>query len=164
MTMAEDSSMPELFLGEWRKYEAGLAAALAPLSREQLALRAAPHLLSIGELAQHIVAVRAYWFHGLLGEGDEAVAAYAIWDEPGAPARDAAELRHGLEASWTLMAEALTRWTPAELRQTFASERDGRAIQLSRAWVVWHVLEQNLHHGGELTVTLNQYGIAAPDL
>ena len=162
--MAEDRATLELFLGEWWKYEANLVAALAPLSLEQLALRAAPHLLSIGELAQHIVAVRAYWFHGLLGEGDEALAGYAAWDEPGAPARDAVELRRGLEASWALMAEALARWTPADLRHSFASERDGRPIQLSRAWVVWHVLEQNLHHGGELAVTLNQYGLAAPDL
>jgi uncharacterized damage-inducible protein DinB len=164
MTMSEDRPVLELFLEEWRKYEAGLAAALALLSREKLALRAAPHLLSVGELAQHIIAVRAYWFHGLLGEGDEAVGAYAAWDETGAQPRDAAELGRGLEASWTLMAEALARWTPAELRQTFASERDGRPVHLSRAWVVWHVLEQNLHHGGELTATLNQFGLAAPDL
>ena len=162
--MTDDQSTLTTFYREWKKNHDTLKAALAPLTAAQLQLRAAPNLLSLGQLAQHIIAVRVYWFHGLLGEGGEDVAAYALWDEPDAPAREAAELLQGLEASWALMAEALARWTPADMQQTFPYESGGSVAQLSRSWVVWHVLEQNLHHVGEMTITLNRHGLQAPDL
>src|SRR5215813_2081641 len=44
---------------DWQTYQSELSKALAPLSSEQLALRAAPHLRSIGELARHMIAARA---------------------------------------------------------------------------------------------------------
>jgi uncharacterized damage-inducible protein DinB len=135
-----------------------------PLTSEQLQLRAAPHLLSVGQLAQHIVAVGVFWFNGLLGEGGADVADYALWDELDAPARTAAELVDGLDTNWQLMAEALARWTPADMQKTFPYESNGNTAQLSRSWVVWQVLEQNLHHGGELTITLNMHGLQALDL
>jgi uncharacterized damage-inducible protein DinB len=141
-----------------------LQVALAPLTAGQLQLRAAPHLLSVGQLAQHIIAVRVYWFNGLLGEGDDAIADYALWDGPEAPPRTAAELVDGLDLTWQLMAGALARWSPADRQQTFTYESDGNTTQLSRSWVIWHVLEQNLHHVGEITVTLGMHGLPAPDL
>jgi uncharacterized damage-inducible protein DinB len=41
---------------------------------------------------------------------------------------------------------------------------DGKIVDLSRAWVVWHVLEHDLHHGGELSLTLGMHGLQAPDI
>ena len=55
----------------WQTYQSELSKALALLSLEQLDLRAAPHLHSIGELACHIIAVRAGWYHDILREGRE---------------------------------------------------------------------------------------------
>jgi uncharacterized damage-inducible protein DinB len=164
--MATANPTLEVLFDEWQLNQEQLKVVLAPLSAEQLQLRAAPSVLSVGQLAQHIIAVRVYWFNGFLGEGegDEAVAEYALWDEPGAPARTAAELLEGLDSSWRLMTEAVSRWTAADLQQTFPHERDGQTLQRSRTWVIWHVLEQNLHHNGELTVTLNMYGLPGLDL
>jgi uncharacterized damage-inducible protein DinB len=56
------------------------------------------------------------------------------------------------------MGDCLARWSPADMRQTFGSEEDGEA---SRAWAVWHVLEHDLHHGGEISLTLGMHGIDA---
>ena len=47
------------------------------------------------------------------------------------------------------------------MRQTFRDEWDGKSIDLSRAWVVWHVMEHDLHHGGELSLTLGMHGLPA---
>ena len=52
-------------------------SALAPLSLDQLALSAAPNLRSIDELACHIIAVRAGWFHEVLDEGAEDFGAFS---------------------------------------------------------------------------------------
>lgn len=34
-------------------------------------------------------------------------------------------------------------------------------IEVSRIWVVWHVLEHELHYGGELLLTLDIHGFPA---
>ena len=38
---------------------------------------------------------------------------------------------------------------------------NGHTSSKSRAWVVWHVLEHDLHHGGEVSLTLGVHGIPA---
>ena len=45
----------------WHTYQIKMVAALEPLSAEQLALRAAPALRSIGEMVTHMIGARARW-------------------------------------------------------------------------------------------------------
>ena len=124
----------------WQTYQQKLIEALAPLSAEQLALRAAPSLRSIEQLARHIVSVRAGWFHRFLGEGGDDFGALATWDAPDSPVRSASELVEGLTATWRVMQEALARYTPADLQETIERERRGQTVRLTRGWVVWHLL------------------------
>jgi uncharacterized damage-inducible protein DinB len=104
--MAEDNFTLTTFYTSWKEYQDPIKGAIAPLTAEQLELRAAPHLRSIGENALHIIGCRAFWFTNFLGE-------------------------------------------------------DGQEVDLSRAWVVWHVLEHDLHHGGELSLTLGMHRLPA---
>jgi len=160
--MAEDDVTLTTFYTQWKAYQEHIKESIAPLTAEQLALRAAPNLRSIGENAAHIVGCRAGWFTHVLGEdGGAEVKAIASWDEPGAPARSAAELVQALDGTWQLMADCLARWSPADMRQTFPDDWDGEQVYLSRAWIVWHVLEHDLHHGGELSFTLGMHGLPA---
>lgn len=148
----------------WQAYQARLSEVLAPLTPEHLALRAAMHLRSIDELACHIISVRAGWFHNILGEGDDAFGSFHEWDQPDTPARNARDLVNGLAATWQVMQEALARSTPASLAEVVTGERKGRTFAYKRGWVVWHVLEHDLHHGGEIGYSLGMYGLKAPDL
>jgi uncharacterized damage-inducible protein DinB len=164
--MAEDNFTLATFYTQWKAYQEHIKESIAPLTAEQLALRAAPNLRSIGENAAHIVGCRAGWFTFTLGEDSDAdVKAIASWDEPDTPARSAAELVQALDKTWQLMAACLARWSPAEMQQTFVEARpddwDGEQPSLSRAWIVWHVLEHDLHHGGELSFTLGIHGLPA---
>lgn len=59
------------------------------------------------------------------------------------------------------MADCLTRWSPANMQQTFPDDWNGKIVQLSRAWIVWHVLEHDLHYGGEISLTLGMHGLQA---
>ncbi len=159
--MAEDDFTLTTFYTSWQAYQDRLQAAVAPLTAEQLALRAAPGLRSIGENVAHIIGCRVGWFTETLGEDASADVAEVRWDEPGGPALSAAELVRGLDLSWQLMADCLARWSPADMQQTFPDDWDGEQVQLSRAWIVWHVLEHDLHHGGEVSLTLGMYGLGA---
>jgi uncharacterized damage-inducible protein DinB len=152
------------FYDSWKQYQEHIKQAIAPLTAEQLALRAAPGLRTIGEIVCHIIGTRVGWFHGFLGEGGDEIAPFDTWDASDAPARSAAELIHGLDVTWRFMADALAGWSPADLQKTFPQERRSGHYDLSRSWVVWHVLEHDLHHGGEVSLTLGMHGLQAPDL
>src|SRR6185436_17197412 len=98
----------------WDTYQALLIKALAPLSSEELALRVAPHLRSVGEIVAHIISGRVSNFL-VMGEAGAELAPLEQWDIPGAPLRSAAELVTGLELTWQMIQTALVRWTVADL-------------------------------------------------
>jgi uncharacterized damage-inducible protein DinB len=164
--MPEDSGTIAPFYSGWRHYQELLVAALGPLSDEQLALSAAPNLRPIWLLAAHIIAARVWWFHRVLGEGSSDLAPLQAWDDDGQPPRNASELVSGLDATWRLIEDCLARWTPAELDATSSRPRPHpRANEmLTRRWILWHILEHDLHHGGEVSLTLGIFGLPAPDL
>jgi uncharacterized damage-inducible protein DinB len=160
--MAEDNFTLTTFYDNWKEYQTHIKAAIAPLTSEQLALEAAPHLRTVGQLALHIIGCRAGWFTYTMGEdwGPEAKA-YTEWDERGATVPTAAELAEGLDRTWQGMANCLARWNDDDMRKTFEDDWDGKIVHLSRAWIVYHVMEHDLHHGGELSLTLGMHGIPA---
>lgn len=176
--MSNDNFTLTAFYTSWKAYQDHIEEALAPLTAEQLALRAAQGLRSIGENALHIIGCRMFWFTEFLGEdGGEEMNVYSRWNEAalGAPysswnevalalggaAPSGTELAQGIKRTWQLMADRLARWTPADMQETFPDDGDGAPVEVSRAWVVWHVLEHDLHHGGELSLTLGMHGIPA---
>ena len=164
--MAEDNFTLTTYYTIWKEYQEHIKGAIAPLTAEQLALRAAPHLRSVGENAMHIIGTRIGWFIQILGEefGEE-MSAYLKRNEvalrQGAPVPTAAELAQGLDLTWQLIADCLARWSSPDMQQTFPDEWDGKQVYLSRAWIVGHVMEHDMHHGGELSFTLGMHGVPA---
>lgn len=69
--MTEDYTTLAPFYKGWDVYQQHLTRAIAPLSPDQLALRVAPHLWSIGMIATHIIVTRVGWFHLLMGAGTD---------------------------------------------------------------------------------------------
>jgi uncharacterized damage-inducible protein DinB len=163
--MSDDTRNALAYQG-WENYQELLIKALAPLTSEQLAYRPAPHLRSIGENVRHIIGARARWCHQVLELGDEAFAALGRWDRRDAPERSAAELVSGLRDSWQVLSDALRGWTPADLDYTIPNtdREPGEPEMFTRQWVIWHLIEHDLHHGGEISQLLGIHGLAAPDL
>ena len=148
----------------WHAYQALLIKALTPLLSDHLALRVAPTLRSVEETATHMIGARARWFYQLMGQGGEEFALLGTWDRPDMPIRSAAELVEGLETTWQGMQAAITRWTPADWQQTYPGEEADEPATITRAWVIWHLVEHDLHHGGEIALTLGMHGLEAPAL
>ncbi len=160
---ANTISLTHFYKG-WDVYQQHLVTAITPLTSAQLTLRSAPHMWSVGMLATHIVATRASWFHRWMGEGGPEMALIDEWDERSEPTRPAAELVAGLESTWQMIQQALAHWTPADLAQEFQNPYVAGKPARSRQWIIWHLLEHDLHHGGELSLTLGMHGVAALDL
>lgn len=152
------------FYAGWANYQRLLVTALAPLTPEQLAALDSPQQRPVWLLAAHVVAARVGWFQGWMGEGDASLAPYDTWDEEGEPPRTAAELITGLEATWALIEGCLARWTPAMLDDPFTRQRSSGPVTRTRQWIIWHVIEHDLHHGGEISLTLSAQGLTGSDL
>jgi len=119
-------------------------------------------------VAQHLVADRVWWFQLWMAQGSPELAPIVHWD-PADPVEQAPltapELVAGLEATWRMIEDALNRWTTADLAQVFQPPAAiGQAMQAafgerSRRWIIWHVLEHEMLHTGELSLALGSYGL-----
>jgi uncharacterized damage-inducible protein DinB len=70
----------------------------------------------------------------------------------------------GLQEIWQVMEEALARWTVADLEQIYGGDWRGEPYRLTKQYALWHLIEHDLHHGGEIFLTLGMHGIRTPDL
>jgi uncharacterized damage-inducible protein DinB len=197
-SQTEDQRSLSLFYKGWDAYQQHLVAAIVPLTAEQLALRGSPENWSVGMIATHIVADRAWWFHARMGEGSADLTSLELWAlgvcEAGVdPFHTAAELVDGLEKTWQLIQHTLARLTPADLEQVYPPLDDAGRVRhaeqvepalqpfaqmwvdaarlsgevrpaISLQWIIWHVLEHDIHHGGEISSILGAHGLVAVDL
>ena len=163
------------FYEGWATHQALVIEALRDLTPAQLELRTAPHQWAVWQLAGHVAGSRAYWFHDVLGEGDRSTRDLfrvdsttvpdlpledAGWEDDEDHPRSARELVDGLRRTWSLVDDCLRRWTAEDL--------DGSVVRPERThhrgWVVWHVMEHDLHHGGEISQILGSNGLSGLDL
>jgi uncharacterized damage-inducible protein DinB len=158
----DQALLPTIFRG-WHDFQSLLIVALQPLSTEQLAQRYAPGLRSVGMIATHMIGARARWFYLGFEEGGTDFKTMGNWDRRGARARSAAELVGGLERTWEGMHAAIARWTPEQWAETFPGE-EGEPEIITRQWVIWHLIEHDLHHGGEISQTLGANGLKGLNL
>ena len=148
------------FYKGWDSYQALLIKAIAPLSSEELALRAAPHLRSVGENVAHLISGRVSNFL-VLGEAGTEMIPFEQWDIPGAPLKSAIELVNGLESTWQMIQIALVRWTEADLEDVFVDGEGEQAPRLTRQSIIWSTIKHDLHHGGEISLTLGVHHVEA---
>ena len=151
------------FYTGWDAYQTLLVKAIAPLSSDQLALRVAPHLRSVGENVAHIISGRVSNFL-VLGAAGPDIAPLEKWDVDDAPPRSAAELVNGLEASCQMIQTALIHWTPADLQDVFVDGQGEQAPRLTRQWIIWSTIKHDLHHSGEVSLTLGTHQLDGLDL
>jgi uncharacterized damage-inducible protein DinB len=145
----------ELF-SHWEPVRRGLFEALDKVSDEQLAFVPREGLWSLGTVARHIANAEDGWFgYVAIGELDE-------W--PSLVEEDCATV----ESVKKLLAEVHKR-TRAYLATVDAEDLD-RVIrtpwgeELPLRWIVWHVIEHEIHHRGEIFMMLGLMGMEAPEI
>ena len=162
---SQTRSTLDVIYENWRGYHEKLRDCIAPLTNEQLMLQPAARMWPLAQIVQHIISVRAGWFSGTLQDDDQAMNEYmSSWGQRNSPARSGAELARGLDETWAFIEACLQRWTPSDCAKTFPDEWDGQVYQVSRSWVIYHVMEHDLHHGGEVSLILGMNGLQAPNL
>jgi len=69
-----------------------------------------------------------------------------------------------LEATWIGMHQAIARWTEQDWAKTWPGEDDSEPEVITRQWVIWHLIEHDIHHGGEISITLGSHSVPALEL
>ena len=155
--MAEQAFSLTTLRTYWEDYQQRLISTIKPLSSEQLALPVASHQ-TIGELLGHLIGARFWWFHRWMGEVEPPELIKWGSDED---MRNASSLVNAFAVTWRMISPALSRWTAADLQHlvpplaSVAAEESAH----TREWIIWHVLEHEIHHGGELSLALGGHGL-----
>jgi uncharacterized damage-inducible protein DinB len=163
----------------WANHQRLLLDAIGNLTPEQLALRPAPGFWAVWQLASHTAGSRAYWFQEILGEGDPALRDRfrverttvpdlpiedAGWEDDEDHPRGAAEIVDAFHRTWALIDDCLGRWSAEDLAVEFVRRRPSGTRTLTRAWVVWHEVEHDVHHAGEISLILGMHGLPGLEL
>jgi uncharacterized damage-inducible protein DinB len=158
----------------WAGYNTSLIRAIAPLTEEQLAFRAAPGLFSVAEIARHIWCGRLGWFMRMPAPTSEELAATITeWTTDRDGNRNIVEsalptavqsLVRGLEGTWAMIEATLSSWTVVDLQRTYRHTYWGETYAVSRQWTVWRILSHDMHHGGQLSMLLYMQGVEIPEL
>ena len=143
--------------GHWAGVRKGLYQALEALSDEQLGFVPREGLWSLGEVVRHIANAEEGWFR------------YAVTHElEGWPEGYTAD-EYGTVASLQALLAQVHGHTEAYLSTIDAADVD-QVVELpwgpevTLRWVIWHVLEHEIHHRGEIYLMLGLLGLEAPDV
>lgn len=155
----------------WAAHQRLLVDALRRLGDEQLKLSPAPGQWAVWQIASHIAGARAYWLCDVLGDADSALRDRfrveqttvpglpledAGWEDDEAHPRTAEEIVAAIEDTWAAVMTALESGTPETLHAGHPRLDPGE----TRAWVTWHLIEHDVHHGGQISLILGSNGIA----
>lgn len=164
--MTEHAQSIAPFYQGWDTYQQQIVLAIAPLTHGQLRLAAGPGLRPVGMNAAHIASTRAGWLHYVLQVADDRLLEFLEWGDRERPIPPAAELVRALEVTWQVIAEQLATWTIANLDDEFwdTDEQGNPEGPIRRQWVIWHLIEHDVHHGGEISLLLGSHGLPAVDI
>ncbi|HKW58258.1 MAG TPA: DinB family protein [Candidatus Dormibacteraeota bacterium] len=152
----------------WADHNKLLVKTIAPLGDEDLLLSAGEGLWNVRMLACHIVAARAWWFGSWMGEGDDELRRLVTMDDDSEAERpDATKICNALEKSWGDVCACLEKWTADDLDAKFQRPKPNAAGERpwrDRRFILWHVAEHDVHHGGEISLTLGMHGRPGLDM
>jgi uncharacterized damage-inducible protein DinB len=143
------------YFDHWYRIWSDLMVVVDSLHDEQLSFRPADsYERDVGDILRHIIALEQGWIHFVIRRS-----------LPAWPQIEAAELS-GVAAIKAEMQRVhqetmdyLVSLPVEEFDRIVLTPEDGTA---KLGWILWHVLEQQIHHRGELFICLSMLGIPRP--
>ncbi len=145
------------FFDHWNTVHRDLLRAVAMLKDEQLAFRPAPaYGRSVGGILRHVINLEQGWIHFVIRRDLPA------WPPEGDPSGPSvAALREDLERSHKATMAYLATVPVEDFNRIVQVPDDGTP---KMGWILWHVLEQIIHHRGELFLCLSLLGMERPKI
>jgi len=142
---------PEEFYAHWKQIRTGLLATMDQFQDEELHYKPFEGAWSVGEILLHIANAEQGWFrYAMTGEFDEWPSGHTLENYP------------TFESIKALLKE-VHDWTEAAIAGLSIDDYQ-KVIELPwdekihLSWIIWHVLEHEIHHRGELSLILGLLG------
>ena len=161
------SSLAPFYEG-WDLINDGLVEALAPLSKEQLALPVGSPTWPIWASASHLAGARVYWLCHVFKEPGAETTPFTDptgfgWEDDIEHPRSGDEIVGALLSSWQIVARCLATWMPETLGQEARRTR-GTEVQVhTRQSVLMRLVTHDAYHCGEISLVLGSNGHAPID-
>ena len=143
------------FFDHWNKAWRDLTRAVSMLAEEHIDYRPAEaYRRTIGDILRHIINLEQGWIHYVVRR-----------DLPAWPEEDGGELgsletiRNEMERTHKATMDYLSTVPVEDFNRIVQVPGDGTP---KLGWILWHVLEQEIHHRGELYLCLSLLGMDRP--
>jgi len=145
------------FFDHWNIVQRDLLRAVAMLKDEHLAFRPAPaYARSVGGILRHIINLEQGWIQYVIRRELEA------WPAEGDPSGPSVvAIREDLERVHKATMAYLATLPVDDFNRIVQVPGDGTP---KMGWILWHVLEQLIHHRGELFLCLSLLGMERPKI
>jgi len=124
---------------------------LRRLSPAPLTWTPQPGVSSIGEKLLHVAQVEDYWFRHHI-EGQPLRPSYALADFP-----DMAAIQSLIDHVHADAERVLEPLAPDQLTQAVGPH--GQKLRRSLGWIIWHVVEHEVYHRGQIMTLLRMQGL-----
>jgi uncharacterized damage-inducible protein DinB len=144
------------YFDHWNKVRRDLMRGVSMLEDEHLSFRPAKtYERTVGDILRHIIHLELGWIHFVVRRKLEG------WPQDDAQQLDTVDaIRDELERVHKETTAYLTTLPVDEFNRIVQVPDDG-APKLS--WILWHVLEQEIHHRGEFFLCLSLLGLERPE-
>jgi uncharacterized damage-inducible protein DinB len=147
---------PSDMLSHWKLVRADLYTIIDMFSQDELSFTPFEGSWSVGKIMLHIADCENYWLHGLVRGEIEPGTYYDLADHP-----TTTTIKKSLEKTWKKTAAFLENLDENDLDQVYTTPHNE---SFSLRWIIWHVLEHEIHHRGELSLVLGLLGRGGLDV
>ena len=154
----------------WPTYNQRLRDVVAPLARDQLAIRPAPGRWPLWATLGHLACQRVFWLCDVAGEPGAGTTRFtnAAYDCPGDDdlkhVLSSDQLVEALDSTFRIVEGCLDHWTTGMLDDEVRHpEWPGDRVH-TRGWVIQRVFSHDIYHTAELNDTLSMTGLPQVDL
>ena len=147
---------PSEMFSHWEQVRADLLLTIDMFSQDELSFTPFEGSWSVGKIMLHIADCENYWLHGLVRGEIEPGTYYDLADHP-----TTTTIKKSLEKTWKKTAAFLENLDENDLDQVYTTPHNE---SFSLRWIIWHVLEHEIHHRGELSLVLGLLGRGGLDV
>ncbi len=137
------------FFQHWEQIHQDTLVTIAKFQDAELPFRPYPDSWTAGQVMLHIADAEQFWYQQVIMQAVDDGADYAPADYP-----NIAAIRALLAAVHQRSLTILAGLTLDDLPQT----RPFREAAFSLNWIIWHVIEHEIHHRAELSLMLGMLG------
>ena len=141
---------PNQLFAHWGQVRADLLATMDKFSQEELSFTPFRKSWPVGQIFLHIADCEDNWLHGVVRGEYKPWIFYNFSDYPSKPA-----ILEVLDRAHAKTVAFLSELNEKDLSQRYKTP-DWQTYPLY--WIIWHVLEHEIHHRGELSLILGMLG------